>query len=178
MKVLAIGGSNSFHSINRNLACFTAQLFADATVEKIDISAFDIPLYSIDQEKKNGLPFIILRVVQQIDEADLIILSLAENNGSFNAGFKSIYDWISRINDRKVFNGKPMLLMATSPGARGGSSVLEHAKTIFPYAGADIKATFSLPFYYQNFDSDKGITNDELLQQLKFIINEIQGGQK
>lgn len=173
MKILAIGGSNSKNSINRNLAYFGAQLFANAVVDKIDISSIHIPLYSVDIEREQGIPDAVFQVAEQIDQTDFIVLSLAENNSSFNAGFKNLYDWISRIKDRKVFNGKPMLLMATSPGGRGGKSVLEHAQRIFPFAGADIKATFSLPSYYQNFESEKGIINEDLLLQLKDIIEEI-----
>lgn len=175
MKLLAIGGSNSRSSINRNLALFAAKLFTDASIETLDISNLKIPLFSVDAEKEGDIPEVVLEIAGQLDRADFIVLSLAENNNSFNAGFKNLYDWISRIKDRKVFNGKPMLLMAASPGPGGGMLVLEHAKNIFPRAGADIKATFSLPAYYQNFDNEKGISNSGLLQQLKQIIKDIQG---
>ena len=61
--------------------------------------------------------------------------------------------------------------MGTSPGARGATSVLEHAKTIFPNAGADIVLTYSLPNFYQNFTFGEGITNSEELNKLKAIIS-------
>ena len=61
--------------------------------------------------------------------------------------------------------------MATSPGARGGASVLEIAKNNFPRFTADIKAVFSLPSFNDNFDIEKGkISNGELDQQLKGIV--------
>jgi chromate reductase len=173
MKILAIGGSNSKKSINRALAYYTAAQFNQATVSKIDISKIEIPLYSVDKEAEIGIPNEIIEVAKQIDETDLIILSIAENNGSFNVGLKNLLDWISRIKARKTFNNKPMFLMATSPGARGGATVLESAKMLFPYAGADIKATFSLPSFYQNFDFDKGITNPEMLEKLKEILKNL-----
>jgi len=67
-----------------------------------------------------------------------------------------------------VFQDKPMLLMATSPGARGGASVLEIAKNAFPRYGAIVKATFSLPSFNDNFDVEKGrISNPDLDKQLK-----------
>ena len=53
------------------------------------------------------------------------------------------------------------MLMATSPGARGGTSVLNTAATTFPHMGAVIIATFSLPSFYDNFIDGK-IKNDEL----------------
>jgi NAD(P)H-dependent FMN reductase len=174
MKILAIGGSNSKNSINKALAYFTAQLFESANISNIDISQIEIPIYSIDKETEIGIPSEIIHFAKQIDETDLIVLSLAENNGSFNVGIKNLLDWTSRIKDRKTFNDRPMLLMATSPGARGGASVLESAKNLFRYAGADIKATFSLPEFYKNFDFEKGVINEDFLKQLKQLTNQIR----
>lgn len=173
MKILSIGGSNSKNSINRALANFTATLFEDATITRVDISELNIPIYSVDTENNLGIPGEVMEFANQIDATDFIVISLAENNGSFNVGIKNVLDWTSRIKDRKTFNGKPMLLMATSPGARGGATVLESAKILFPFSGADVKATFSLPNFYQNFDLEKGITNDQLLDDLKAIIDNL-----
>ena len=174
MKILAIGGSNSKNSINKALAFYTAELFENASISKIDISQLDLTLYSIDKETELGIPNEITEFANQIDTTDLIVISLAENNGSFNVGLKNLLDWTSRIKDRKTFNGKPMLLMATSPGARGGATVLESAKILFPYSGAKVIATFSLPEFYKNFDFQQGITNEELLVDLKTIVKQIQ----
>jgi NAD(P)H-dependent FMN reductase len=174
MKILAIGGSNSRKSINKALAYFTAQLFENATIEKADLSELSVPMFSVDVESELGMPAEVIDFANKIDGCDLIVLSLAENNGSFNVGLKNILDWTSRIKDRKTFNGKPMLLMATSPGARGGASVLESAKELFPRSGAVIKATFSLPSFNQNFDLEKGIINSELLDNLKVIVDQLQ----
>jgi len=50
-----------------------------------------------------------------------------------------------------------MLLMATSPGGRGGATVLQSATTHFPFLGARIIETFSLPSFYDNFKKGKVI---------------------
>jgi hypothetical protein len=57
-----------------------------------------------------------------------------KTNGNFSAAFKNVLDWMSRIN-AKTFQEKEMLLLATSPGARGGSSVLDIATKRFPFHG-------------------------------------------
>jgi chromate reductase len=174
MKILAIGGSNSKNSINKALAYYTAQLFESASISKVDVSQIDIPIYSVDKEIELGIPNEVIEFANQIDETDLIVISLAENNGSFNVGIKNLLDWTSRIKERKTFNGKPMLLMATSPGARGGATVLESAKMLFPHSGANVKATFSFPEFYKNFDFQQGILKEELLVDLKTIVKQIQ----
>lgn len=111
----------------------------------------------------------------KIDESDLLIISLAEHNGSYSVAFKNIFDWISRIQDRKVFGNKPLLLLATSPGARGGATVLEIAKNSMPYFGGNVVATFSLPEFYENFDVSKGIINERLRSELDHKIKLVKG---
>ena len=172
MKIIAFAGSNSSQSINKKLAAYGASLFSDAEIDVLDLNDFSMPLFSVDIEKEIPTPEAIQLFLTKIKSADLLVVSLAENNSSFNAGFKNVFDWNSRIEPKQFF-GKPMLLMATSPGGRGGMSVLEHAKGIFPRHGADIKATFSLPLFHQNFEEGKGIINTELNDQLKKIVTEI-----
>jgi hypothetical protein len=58
-----------------------------------------------------------------------------------------------------------MLLMATSPGARGGATGLEIAQGRFEFMGGNIVGSFSLPSFNDNF-SDGKITNSELNNQL------------
>ena len=48
------------------------------------------------------------------------------------------------------------------------------AKNNFPRFNADIKAVFSLPSFNDNFDAEKGITNEELKNQLLEIVNSIE----
>lgn len=171
MKILVIGGSNSRNSINRQFAQYAASLFENATTELVDISQLDLPLFSVDLESAEGIHPIAVDFAQKIDQSDFLVLSLAENNGSYNVGFKNLMDWTSRIKGRKTWGEKPMLLLATSPGARGGASVLEAANNRFPYMGADIRGTFSLPSFYQNFDVVKGILNADLRADLVSIIH-------
>ena len=173
MKLLTFGGSNSKHSINKKLAFFAAQQFEGYNVEQIDLNDFPLPLFSVDVEKEIGSPGSVNAFMKKIDEADFIVLSLAENNSSFNVGFKNIFDWVSRRR-KEVFGGKPMLLMATSPGQRGGGYVLEFAKSMLPRYGADIKGTFSLPSFNLNFKEGEGIINTELKNELLNVIHKIQ----
>jgi chromate reductase len=170
MKIIAFGGSPSKNSINKKLATYAASLFENAEVEVLDLNDFQMPLFSVDVEKEIGQHPLATSFLEKIASADILVVSLAENNGNYSVAFKNVFDWCSRIG-AKVFQEKPMLLMATSPGARGGTSVLEIAKNAFPRYGAIIKATFSLPSFNDNFDVEKGsISNEELDNQLKEIV--------
>ena len=159
-KVIALGGSNSKKSINKALATYAANQVENAEITIIDLNDFELPLYGIDHETDLGIPENATKLNDLIESSDGLIISLAEHNGSYSTAFKNVYDWLSRI-DKKVWKNKPMLLMATSPGARGGASVLQTAKAGFPFLGGNIIADFSLPSFYDNF-SKEGIVNEEL----------------
>ena len=138
----------------------------------LDLNDFAMPVYSVDKEE-NGFPKEAQNFLDKIAEADLLVVSMAEHNGNYTAAFKNTLDWTSRING-KVFQGKKMLLMATSPGARGGKSVLDISKDRFPRHDANVLNTFSLPSFNENFDEEKGITNDDMRNELLEIIQSIE----
>ncbi|MFV8375478.1 NADPH-dependent FMN reductase [Flavobacterium sp. LB1P62] len=170
MKIIAFAGSPSKNSINKKLATYAAHLFENAEVEVLDLNDFQMPLFSVDIEKEIGQHELAKAFLAKITSADILVVSLAENNGNYSAAFKNVFDWCTRIT-AKVFQEKPMLLMATSPGAKGGASVLGIAKNAFPFYGGNIKATFSLPSFNDNFDVENNkISNPELDNQLKEII--------
>lgn len=172
-KILAFGASSSKKSINKQLATYTANLFKNAKVDLLDLNDFEMPIYSIDKEKEDGIPQLAHDLYEKIGASDLIVISFAEHNGAYSSAFKNIFDWMSRING-KTFQEKPVLLLATSPGARGGSSVLEIAIKRFPFQGAIVKGSFSLPSFNDNFDAEKGITNEDLKKDLLKIVDSIE----
>ena len=170
MKIVAFAGSNSRNSINKKLATYVAHLFENASVEILDLNDYALPVFGVDIEKEIGQPQLATQFLNKIATADLLVVSLAENNGNYSVAFKNIFDWASR-QEKKVFQEKPMLLMATSPGGRGGATVLEIAKNAFPRYGAQIQATFSLPSFNENFDlQSNSISNPELDKQIKNLV--------
>lgn len=170
MKIIAFAGSNSSKSINKKLATYASSLFENAEVEILDLRDYQAPLFSVDVEKEIGQAKEAQDFLEKLKSADILVISLAENNGNYSTAFKNIFDWCSRI-EKDVFQKKPTLLMATSPGGRGGKSVLEVAQSNLPRYGAEIKAVFSLPSFNDNFDVENNkISNQELDNELKQIV--------
>ncbi len=169
MKILAISGSNADASMNTLLARYTTSLFeGNNNIEIVDMNAYEMPIYKHEREVNNGIPALALDLASKIDQADVLIVALPEHNGTYTTAFKNVFDWVSRIKDRAVWNEVPMLLMSTSPGARGGAGVLEASSKRFPIHGGNIIDTFSLPFYSDNLDRATGlITNEEKANELK-----------
>ncbi|WP_299017725.1 NAD(P)H-dependent oxidoreductase [uncultured Polaribacter sp.] len=164
-KILAFAGSTSSTSINKQLVTFTAKSLTKTNFDIIDFRDFTVPMYSEDEQKENGIPEDIVNFSKSLDTYDGFMVSLAEHNGSYAAAFKNIFDWCSVVNG-KIFREKPVLLMATSPGAMGGRFVLAAAEQRFPRHAAKPIFTFSLPTFSENFKEDK-ITNTELLASLQ-----------
>lgn len=168
MKILAFGASTSSQSINRRFANFAANRVPGATVTDLDLRSFNLPIFSVDEEEANGIPAEAERFLGLIRSHDVVIVSLAEHNGNFTSAFKNIYDWASR-SEKQVWADKAMLLLSTSPGPRGGASVMDVARVIFPRMGARLLASFSLPSFYENFDPEKGITDDVLATRFEEV---------
>ena len=169
IRILAFAGSNSKHSINKQLAIYAAGLIDHVEVDILDLNDFELPLYGIDLEQEEGIPENAHKFIGLIKSADAIVLSLAEHNGAYSTAFKNLFDWMSRI-DGKLWSDTPMLLMAASPGGRGGKSVLEMARSRFPHMGGNIISEFSLPLFNTNF-SEEGIIDRELDQKLKEAVS-------
>jgi NAD(P)H-dependent FMN reductase len=169
MKLLAFAASSSSKSINKQLATYAASQVKHSDgvdVEILDINDYEMPLFSQDKEEVLGQPQQALDFFAKLGQADAIIISFAEHNGSYTAAYKNLFDWTSRIN-QKLFQNKPMILLATSPGPGGAASVLAAATGSAPYFDGDVKASISIPSFFDNFDSEKQtLTNPELVDKL------------
>ncbi len=164
-KILVIGASNSKTSINKAFATYVANQIDDITMIVADLNELELPIYSPDLEAEIGIPENAQKFSNMIENANGIILSLAEYNGMITAVFKNIWDWTSRL-DMKLWKNKPMLLMAVSPGGRGGINALTITKDLLPYFGGNVITDFSLGVYQKNFQNGV-LVNDEKQLELK-----------
>lgn len=170
-KVLTIGGSSSKASINKKLAEYTGQMIKDVELNHIDLNDYELPLFSIDIEKESGFPDDLVRLNNQVESSDGFVVSLAEHNGAYSAAFKNAFDWLSRM-ESKVWRNKPMLLLSTSPGARGGQSVMEIALSRFPRNGGNIIGYSTFPSFNENF-VDGEIVNPVLKEKIKGLVSDL-----
>ena len=164
--VVALGASSSEASINKQFASWVAQQVNEVEVDVLDLNDFEMPLYSVDLERLEGVPQKAVAFRDQLQAADGIVISFAEHNGSYTAAFKNIFDWFSRIQ-KPIWMEKPMLLLAAAPGPRGGKNVLDLAVKTFPYQGGNVAASFSLPKFRDNFSAEEGIVNPELKSEFE-----------
>ena len=171
--ITAFGASSSRQSINKKFAGFAARQIPDAEINLLDLNDFEMPIFSVDREKELGIPELAHQFKTHLKNSDGILISFAEHNGAYSTAFKNIFDWISRI-ESDVWYQKPMFLLATSPGARGGKTVLDIAVNKFRFMNKNTIMYFSLPLFKENFSEEAGIINEalaaEFQEQLEIFI--------
>lgn len=163
MKILSFAASNSSTSINRQLVGYAADRLqaqsANTEVEFLDLNDFEMPIYSQDREAAGGIPAEAQAFFDKISAADAVVVSFAEHNGSTTAAWKNIFDWMSRI-EMKLWQGKPVVFLAASPGPRAGAGVLGGQIDMAPRFGADLKASHGVGVWSEAWDGTT-LTRDE-----------------
>ena len=173
MKILAFAATSSSKSINNQLVRYAAGQLEEAEVEILNLSDYELPLFSEDREAELGQPELAKAFLDKIGSSDAVIISFAEHNGSYTVAYKNTFNWASRINT-KVFQNKPMIMLATSPGPGGAASVLAMATASAPYFNGRVKASLSVPSFYDNFYLEQGrIINNEIDRQLLTVMNSL-----
>jgi NAD(P)H-dependent FMN reductase len=169
-KILAFAGSNSSTSINHQLVTFAASQIKDHQVKVIKLTDFELPMFSEDIEKEKGYSSNLELLNKEFETVDGIIISVNEHNGMVSGFYKNTNDWLSRIN-RDFLKNKKVLVMSSSPGARGASSALAYTTSTLPRFGAEITDSFSFPSFYENFSSEeKKITKASLLDAFDLVL--------
>ncbi|MGS0528377.1 NADPH-dependent FMN reductase [Zobellia nedashkovskayae] len=169
--ILAFAGSNSSKSINYQLVKHTVSLIEGDKIQLLNMANFPFPMFSEDYERENGYSNSLIELKNDIVKADGIIISVNEHNSGPSAYFKNLTDWLSRV-ERKFLDGKPVLLMSTSGGQRGGISALEATANVIPRFGAQVAATFSLPYFQENFTEGEGIIDKELAKAHRVALDQ------
>jgi len=165
MKILAFAATSSSKSINRQLVNYATSLVDpdENDIEILDLNDYELPLFSEDREAELGQPQLARDFIDKIANSEAIVISFAEHNGSYTVAYKNIFDWASRIT-MKVFQGKRMVMLATSPGPGGASNVLRSAVESSGYFDGKVVGKLSVPSFYEKFDSASAVLRDESLQ--------------
>ncbi len=167
-KILAFAGSNSSTSINHQFITHLANRINGHDIKIIRLMDYEIPMFSVDKQNSNGFPLDIQVIKNLIAEHDALMISVNEHNGAVSSFFKNILDWLSRL-ERNFLADKKILLVSTSPGARGAASSLEYCKGILPRFGGQIVDSFSFPSFNDNFKDDT-IQNEVLNMGIEDVL--------
>ncbi|MCV5754627.1 NAD(P)H-dependent oxidoreductase, partial [Escherichia coli] len=76
----------------------------------LDLNDYQAPMFSEDKEKEIGQAEGAVAFLRDLAEADALVVSFAEHNGSYPAAYKNLFDWATRI-ERNVFQNKPVVYL-------------------------------------------------------------------
>lgn len=144
VKILAFSGSTRQESYNKQLVEEAAAMARKlgATVTVIDLKEYPMPFYDGDLEEAEGMPVKAQELRELIRSHDGILIASPNYNCAPPGVLKNALDWASRSEeggeDRKVFKGKTVALLSTSPGKTGGSKGLFPLQLIMESLGAEV----------------------------------------
>lgn len=172
INVLAICGSLRAKSTNRGLLRF-AQGHAPQGMKIHQADLLEVPFYNADLAEK---PAAVQQLLQQLAEADALLLACPEYNYSLAPALKNALDWASREPDNHLLSGKPVAIMGAG-GGMGTSRAQYHLRQVCVFLNLH---PLNQPEVFANafsggFDSD-GDLIDEKIQAL--IVKQLQALQK
>ncbi|MEO9533200.1 MAG: NAD(P)H-dependent oxidoreductase [Crocinitomicaceae bacterium] len=174
--IIAIAGSNSSKSINKQFVKFIASQYPD--INYLNLENFEPPMYSSDLENDYGTHQKIKDLVAKFQAADAVIVSTPEHNSMPPAFFKNILDWLSRtgatyLEGAKYLQDKPVLLASVSPGKGGAASSQALVGKMLGYGGAKIVSNLTVGGFYDSFENDK-VVNEALIQEIENAISDLK----
>lgn len=164
-KFIAIVGSNSNKSTNRELLKYMQRRFQDqAEIELVEIKGLPIFKKSIDQ----FVPKQALEIAKKIENSDGVIIATPEYDHSIPAALSSTLAWLSY--GIHPFVDKPVMITGASYGSLGSSRAQSQLRQILD--SPELKALimpsseFLLGHSLQAFDDNGNLTNAAETKQL------------
>lgn len=118
INVLGICGSLRAKSFNRSALLAAAELMP-AGMQMTVADYADVPLFNQDVQDK-GFPEAVMRLAQQIREADALLIASPEYNFSISGVLKNAIDWLSRV-PAPPLKDKPVAILSATMGPLGGA---------------------------------------------------------
>ncbi len=174
MKILLFAGSLRAASLNKKLVRFSDKILKnkpenDTTV--LDLQSLNIPVYDGDIEA-TGIPAGVLELAKQVEQAEAIIISSPEYNGSISSPLKNTIDWLSRVKPMPLTT-KPILMLGASPGALGAIRGIAHAKIPLENLGNYLyPQTMGFMHADQAFDEKEDLKDLVLVEKLQKLLND------
>jgi len=146
LRLLAIPGSVRRGSFNTALLRAAIEVApASCTIELTSLR--EIPIYDGDVEAEQGIPEPVRRLKDQFADADGVLISTPEYNGSVPGVLKNAIDWMSRppADIARVYKQQPVGLIGATP-TMGGTRLSQQA-LLQPFRQLDVRLFTSVVIY-------------------------------
>ena len=139
--ILIFAGSARQGAFSKQLAAAATTLIAGEGGKPtfIDLADFDVPIYNADIEDRAGIPQPVIDFRRIVAAHDGMMIATPEYNGFVTPLLLNMLCWASRPSPSDdfgaVFQGRPVALMASSPGRLGGIRVIPRLRDVVAELG-------------------------------------------
>lgn len=172
LKLIAIVGTNSKRSTNRQLLQYMSKHFADkAEIELVEIK--DIPMFNKPADR--NVPELVSEIAEKIDAADGVLIGTPEYDHSIPAVLMNALAWLS-YGIYPLLN-KPVMITGASYGTLGSSRAQLQLRQILN--APEIKANvlpdeFLLSHSLQAFDQSGDLVDLDVVKKLDAIFDDFR----
>ena len=172
LKLIAIVGTNSKRSTNRQLLQYMSKHFADkAEIELVEIK--DIPMFNKPADR--NVPELVSEIAEKIDAADGVLIGTPEYDHSIPAVLMNALAWLS-YGIYPLLN-KPVMITGASYGTLGSSRAQLQLRQILN--APEIKANvlpdeFLLSHSLQAFDPSGELVDLDVVKKLDAIFDDFR----
>jgi chromate reductase len=139
IRILGISGSLRSGSHNTELLRAAAQSLPPGAQLEVYDGLRDLPPYDADLDVEPA-PEAVARLREAIADADGVVISTPEFNGSIPGVLKNALDWASRPFPNNALRGKPVVVIGASTGLFGAVWAQAETRKSLGIIGADVLA--------------------------------------
>lgn len=171
-KFLLLPGSTRAGSFNFSLLRSIPSAYG--TLDLVKPEELRSPVYDQEVLDATGLPPSLRSIGDRVLQADAVIVSSPEYNGSISSPLKNVLDWTSKM-DPVPWEDRPVLLLGASPGALGAIRGLWHTRVPFEALGAWVyPEMFGLSRAHEAFGSDGQLQDPKTRARLQALLEEFK----
>jgi chromate reductase len=176
IRVLALGGSLRAGAFSTRLLEAMVEIAAPRLAVELHGGLELLPYFNQDDEGEESAPESVRQLREQLREADALLIVTPEYNRSVPATIKNALDWCSRPHGSGSLLGKPVAIVAASPGPSGGLLALHHLRQVVHAAGAVTVGTkeLAIPSVYKCFDADGAFADETVRGWLAQLLAELR----
>ena len=179
-RVLAFSGSARRDSFNSKLLTLAARgaSEAGASVTRLDLREFSLPLYDGDSEIANDFPAAATKLRELLVAHDALLLACPEYNGGIAPLLKNTIDWMTRAPggkaDPKLFGGKLAAICSAAAGPVGGMRGLRWARELLNNLGVTVLANqLTVAAAFKAFDPSGELVDAKLGEAARALGREL-----
>jgi chromate reductase, NAD(P)H dehydrogenase (quinone) len=174
MRVLGISGSLRRDSHNTKLLRRAGELLPSS----VQLDVFDglksIPPYDADDDDHGNPIEAVRRIRDAVADADALLISTPEYNGSIPGVLKNALDWVSRPAGESVLRYKPVAVIGASTGQFGGVWAQAELRKVLGVIGARVvDRELAIPRADSAFDDSGQLVDSDLERQLAVLVNDL-----